>query len=188
MQAADLQLFNELYAKNYSKFVRFAYSYVRDIPTAEDFVTEAFMAYWNNRHSLKEGANIQAYILTIIKNKSLNYLRDTELRRGIIEKIGKQAEWEIGMRITTLEACDPNEIFSNEVQEIIDKALASMPLKTLEVFMLSRYKDKTYKEISEEMDVSVKTVEFHMSKALTILKKELKDYLPAILYISFFIS
>lgn len=184
-QVSILQLFNDLYAKNYPKFVRFAYNYVRDMSIAEDFTTEAFMAYWSNRDTLAQDINPRAYILTAIKNKSLNHLRNVELRENILKKISEQAKWEIDMRISTLEACDPNEMFSTELQKLVDEALAKMPAKTMEIFILSRYQDKTHKEIAEIMGMSTKGVEFHISKALKILRKELKDYLGSFLLLLF---
>lgn len=187
VQTSVLQTFNDLYARNYSKFVRFAYTYVRDETVAEDFVTEAFMTYWDNKDGLKNHTNIRAYILTIVKNKCLNYLRNTKFQASILKKMTELAEWEINLRINTLKACDPNEIFSSEVQELVDKALAGMSKKTLEVFMLSRYQNKTNKEIAEIMNISVKGVEFHMTKALNILRKELKDYLSIFLFIIYLI-
>lgn len=180
---SSLQAFNDMYSDNYTKFVRFAYNYVRDMVTAEDFVAEAFMAYWNNRDALAEDTNPKAYMLTIIKNKCLNHLRNVELRENILKKISEQAKWEIDMRISTLEACNPNEIFSAELQTLVDEALATMPDKTLHAFILSRYQDKTYKEIAEIMNISSKGVEFHITKALGILRKHLKDYM--VLYLLF---
>lgn len=180
---SDSKSFNDFYISNYSKFVRFAYSYVKDMPVSEDFVTESFMSYWINRDSLMENPNIRAYIFTSIKNKCLNHLRNIQIQENVLKKISEYSIWERNMRINTLEACDPDEIYSEELQRLLDKALSVMPKKTLAVFVASRYQDKTYKEISEEMDITVKGVGFHMTKALKILRDHLKDYLVAILII-----
>ncbi len=181
----DSKSFNDFYISNYSKFVRFAYSYTRDMPVSEDFVTESFMSCWVNRDSLGEDFNLKAYILTSIKNKCLNHLRNIQLQENILKKISEHSDWERSMRINTLEACDPNEIYSEELQTLLDKALDTMPEKTLAVFMASRYQDKTYKQIAEEMSLSTKGVEFHIAKALKILRKYLKDYLVSALILIF---
>ena len=79
----DLKAFNQLFTDYQGRFIRFANTYVRDIAVAEDFTIEALMYYWENRHSLEKDSNAPAYILTIIKNKCLNYLH-----RIIIFQVG----------------------------------------------------------------------------------------------------
>lgn len=102
---------------------RFANTYVRDIAVAEDFTIEALMYYWENRHSLEDNSNVPAYILTIIKNKCLNYLQHLQVREDVNEHLLNHAEWELNTRISTLEACDPGELFTAEAQEIVNKTL-----------------------------------------------------------------
>ena len=82
------------------------------------------------------------------------------------------------LKITTLEACDPEELFSSEAQRLIDETLESLPEKTRTIFIMSRYENKTHKEIAEHLGLSTKSIEFHISKALGVLRKRLKDYLP----------
>ncbi|NDV79312.1 RNA polymerase sigma-70 factor [Dysgonomonas sp. 511] len=183
--------FNDFYKNNYTKFVHFAYSYIKDMPVSEDFVTESFISCWINKETLGENVNIRAYVLTSIKNKCLNHLRDTQLQENILKKMSEYSIWDREMRINSLEACDPEEIYSGELQALLDKALAVMPEKTLAVFMASRYQDKTYKEIAEEMGLSAKGVGFHITKALKILRTHLKDYIASILFalfVCFFIN
>ena len=141
------------------------------------------MSCWINKDSLGDNLNIRAYILTSVKNKCLNHLRNTQYQENVLKQMSEYSIWERNMRINTLEACDPDEMYSEELQELLDKALSMMPEKTLAVFMASRFQDKTYKQIAEEMELSTKVVEFHISKALKILRKYLKDYLISFLII-----
>jgi RNA polymerase sigma-70 factor (ECF subfamily) len=171
--------FKQLFVNYYGRFVRFAYTYVRNQAVAEDFTTEAFMHYWENRDLLDANQNIPAYILTIIKNKSLNYLEHLQVREATARTIRSHADWELHTRITTLEACNPNELFAAEIREIVAKALAAMPAKTREIFELSRFHNKSYKEIAGQSGLSEKSIEFHISKAIKLLRNKLKDYLPA---------
>ena len=87
------------------------------------------------------------------------------------------------MRISSLEACEPEALFSNEVQDLIQKTLDKLPEKSRRIFIMSRYEGKSYQTIAKETNLSVKSVEFHVSKALAALRKELKDYLPALLFV-----
>jgi len=183
IESPSLQAFNRIYTDYRSRFVRFANSYVKDISVAEDITTEAFIAYWENRNTIASDSNIPAYILTIIKNKCLNYLSRSELKSRILTNLQGNAEWELNLRISTLEACNPEELFSTEIKRIVDDTLASLPEKTLKVFRLSRYKNKSHKEIAKILNITTKGVEFHITKALARLRTNLKDYIFFILFI-----
>lgn len=179
----DLKAFNQLFTNYQGRFIRFANTYVRDIAVAEDFTIEALMYYWENRHSLKENSNIPAFILTVIKNKCLNYLQHLQVREDVNAQLLNHAEWELNTRISTLEACDPNELFTAEALEIVNKTLACLPEQTRAVFIMSRYDNKSHKEIAEVLGITTKGVEYHISKALKKLHANLKDYYPVFLYL-----
>lgn len=183
----DLE-FDEFFTKYYPRFVRFANTYVRDIAVAEDFTTEAFMAYWDNRLQLAPNSNVEAYILTIIKNKCLNHLKQVGRRSEIISSIADNAEWELDIRISSLEACDPEEIFSAEIQKIVNDTIAKLPQRTIDIFVMSRYKSKSHKEIADVLGITTKGVEFHISKALSVLRLSLKDYLSAWIALFFILN
>ena len=100
----DITSFNQLYKEFQRRFVRFANTYVRDLTTAEDITIEAMMYYWENRQSLSEDSNIPAYILTIIKNKCLNYLRHQQIHEEYSDKIKDYYEWELNTRIANQNA------------------------------------------------------------------------------------
>lgn len=168
-----------------SSFIRFANSYVRDIAIAEDIVTDAFMSYWEHKSDISSESNIPAYILTTVKNKCLNYLKHRDLKLRTLNEIQEHAFWELGLRISTLEVCNPEELFSTEVQEIIDKTLKDLPEKTYEVFVQSRYKNKSHKEIADFLQITTKGVEFHITKALSKLRENLKDYVLTIILLFF---
>ena len=90
------------------------------------------------------------------------------------------------MRINSIQACDPSFLFPEEIKTMVGKAIEKLPSKTREVFILSRIKSKNHKEIAEKLKITTKGVEYHMTKAISILKIELKDYLPAFLFFLFF--
>lgn len=181
-KSSELKVFNKLFTDYQGRFIRFANSYVRDAAVAEDFTIEALMYYWENRKSLAEDTNIPAYILTIIKHKCLNYLQHLQVKEETSEKMRKHAEWVLSTRISTLQACDPNELFTAEAQRIVDNTLASLPEQTRRIFIKSRYENKSHKEIASEFGMTTKGVEFHINKALKILRVNLKDYFPVFLY------
>lgn len=180
----DNSEFSHLYVAYRLRFVRFAASYIRYWGTAEDIVTEALMHYWENRNTLPPYSNVPAYILTIVRNRCLNHLRHNAIKETYSKEAKEYYEWDLNTRISTLEACDPSYIYSEEVQELVAKAFAKMPQTTREIFTQSRIDGLTFKEIAAQRGCSVKTVEYHMSKALKVLRNELKDYFP-FFYFSF---
>ena len=99
----------------------------------------------------------------------------------IEEDLNSHRQRELDLRIATLKDCEPDKIFSTEIQHIVNKALDKMPPQSREIFMLSRYSNLPNKKIAEQLNISLKTVEFHITKALRILRVELKDYLASIL-------
>ena len=184
---SDIRSFNTLYNEYYLRFIRFAEGYLKDEAVAEDFVSEAFTAFWENRATLSPGTVPQAYVLTIVKNKCLNHLRHIQIRQRVTREINEQAEWRLSVSINTLEACNPDFLFSEEIQHIIDITLNRLPQKTRRIFVLNRYEGLSYKDISEKMNLSVKTIEFHLSKALAHLRLSLKDFIYLAPFLFYFL-
>ena len=168
--------------ENQAKFLSFAYSYIRNKTEAEDILMESMIALWENRDKWENDSNLQALLLTIIKNRALNYLAHEQVRLRAEDDINTHRQRELNLRISTLEACEPDTIFNTEIQHIVRKALTKMPEQSRDIFILSRYQNTPNKMIAEKLGISIKSVEFHITKALKILRTELKDYLISILF------
>ena len=182
----DITSFNNLFNNHYQQFVAFANGYVRDMGQAEDFVSDAFETYWNTRSTLTNNANIPGYILTIIKNKCLNYLQHKKVKIRVEQEISENALWLVSTQISSLEACDPNQLISNEMVQIIESTIDQLPNKTAQIFKLSRFEELPYLEIAQKLELSTKAIEYHISKALSELRKNLKEFIMLAL-ISFII-
>lgn len=178
----DLKLFNHLFVTYQRRFIRFAYTYVRDWTVAEDLITEAFMYYWENGGALPADSNVPAYILTTVKHKCINHLQHVQVQEEVTGQLHKHAEWALRTRIATLEDCNPNELFSEEVRQIVARTLAALPEQSRRIFQLSRYENKTHKEIASLLGITPKGVEFHIAKVLRELRSRLKDYCPLFVY------
>lgn len=177
MSNAIVNSFNEIYTSYYKKSFFFAKSYVHDDLAAEDIASESLIKLWEKLKTEKIDY-IEPLLLTILKNKALDYLKHEEVKRTAFESMVDWHQQELSIRISTLESCDPNEIFSDEVESIIRETLKLLPEQTRQIFLLSRFENKSNKEIAEQMGVSIKGVEYHISKALKALRITLKDYLP----------
>ncbi|WP_297644434.1 RNA polymerase sigma-70 factor [Bacteroides sp.] len=171
--------FNTIYTSYYRKSFLFAKSYVHDDLAAEDIASEALIKLWQKLESdAIDEKEMLPLLLTILKNKSLDYLKHEHVKREAFDTMMEWQERELLLRTSALKACDPGEIFSNEVEAIVKRTLQTLPEQTRRVFILSRFDNKTNKEIAEEMGISIKGVEYHITKALKVLRLALKDYLP----------
>lgn len=182
VEGSDLKIFNQLFATYQSRFTRFANTYVRDWAVAEDVTIDSFVYYWENRHALPAETNIPAYVLTTIKHKCLNYLQHIQVHEEVAENLKKHAQWALQTRIATLEDCNPNELFSLEAMRIVNQTLATLPEQSRKIFRMSRFENKSQKEIAELLGITSKGVEFHITKVLKELRKNLKDYFPLFFY------
>ena len=174
----SLREFNQLFTQYYQSFLRFANSYVKDPHIAEEITAEAFSVFWEKRSEISIEINRPAYILTIIKNLSPNHLKRKSLSKSIVANLKQALEWDLSTRINHLQACDPESLFSKEIESILNEAIEKLPTKTREVFVLSRIEHLSHKEIAEKLNISTKGVEYHMSQSLKLLRVMLKDYLP----------
>lgn len=84
----------------------------------------------------------------------------------------------LSFRLASLQDFNPENIFTREIQDIVDRTLESLPDKTREIFRASRIDNKSYKEIAQQYGITVKGVEFHITKSNKALRDALKDYLP----------
>ena len=139
--------------------------YINDFEASKDVVHEVFAAFWQKFDKLPADTQYKSYLFTAVRNKSFNYLRDKKKHLNIVD-----AELQMA----------PESDDSLETQELareIDYALNLLPERCREVFELSRFEDMKYAQIAEHLDISIKTVESQMSKALRLLREHLQDYL-----------
>lgn len=173
--------FDKLYAEHYHRCFLFAKSYLQDEMLSKDVASEAMITLWTTMKN-EEVNNIRAFLMTVVKNQSLNILRNHHLHMEACENMLDDELYELNFRISSLEACNPSEIFSEEINRIVNQTLESLPPQTRNVFVMSRYENKSIKEIAETLNITVKGVDYHIGKALKALRSNLKDYLHILLF------
>lgn len=181
----DSELFARLFEQYKEPFARFAYSFVRDMVVAESLFVDALVDYWQRRDQLPENTNIPSYILTAVRNKALNYMRHQRVKQSAEEKILSKAQSDLEFRISSLESFTIEQLFVDEIGDIVRKSIAQMPEQTRRIFEMSRFENKRNAEIAEQLGISIKTVEFHITKMLKVLRENLKDYMLCLLIIFF---
>lgn len=173
--------FNSIYTTYYRKAFLFTLSYVHNDQVAEDIVSEAIINLWELSKK-QEIPSVEAVLITYIRSKSLNYLKHLQTHQDVCQDLIDKGQRELEIRISTLEACDPNEILSKELQDKVKTLLANMPDKTRIAFVMGRIEGKSHKDIAEELGITVKGVEYHITKAIKILRDNLKDYAPFLFF------
>ena len=181
-EVSAVERFNLLYKDSFEKVCRFAGFYVRNRQVAEDITMDAFLKLFEvMKQEVVE--NGQALLVTMVKHRALDYLR-SQMRREDSE--GDWMEWkqrELEIRVANLEGCDPSQLFSEEIRKMVADTLRLLPEQTRRVFVMSRMEHKSGLEIAQALGLSLKGVEYHMSKALKELRVALKDYLPLLAWL-----
>lgn len=147
--------------------------YVGDLDEAKGLVHEAFVSLWEKFDSLPQDANFRSYLYTAVRNKSLNYIRDKK-KQVTMEHVSEHALSE-----------ENDHLVTKELELEIEIAIQSLPEKCRIVFELNRIDGLKYSQIAEKMAISVKTVEAHMSKALSVLRERLGEFLSLLLFVIF---
>lgn len=147
----------------------FAQKYVKDFETSREIVQSAFISLWEKRETIDMDRAVKSYLTTVIHNKCTNYLRDNRKFDQNILNIENLLE------IPEYDGAD--SMVESELKLKIDLSIAELPEKCREIFMLNRYENFKYQEIADKLQISVKTVETQMSKALQHMRVRLAEYL-----------
>jgi RNA polymerase sigma-70 factor (ECF subfamily) len=177
MDSSKSSGFKKFYTTYYNKCFLFAKSYVHDDWVAEDIASESLIKLWEI-WQLKEIEHPRSLLLTILKNKALDHLNHESIRKNAILSLSEDGKRELEIRISTLKACEPGKIFANDIQQIIESTLSSLPRQTREIFFMHRFRNLSKKEISEAQGISIKGVDYHLFKTLKHLRANLADYFP----------
>ena len=171
--------FEKLYKLYYPKMFAFAKNYVPANEDAENIVQDVFLILWERKEEIEISFTLTTYLFTLVKNRCLNFLR----HKLIEEEYNSQMKEELGFKLYALETFNYSYQSEEELQEVIQRALDTLPERCREVFIKSRIEGLKYKEISDELGISGNTVENQMVTALKKLRVALKDYLPLLLFL-----
>lgn len=170
-QIVSEALVESLFRKYFTSLCVFARQYVYDNDKVKDIVHDVFINIWEKGELYESEALIKGYLFTSVKNRCFNYLRDNK-KFNVHEDY---MDYDKAHKHS-----DPTEF--KELEAIINAEIDKLPDKCKEVFMLSRYEELKYAEIAERLDISVKTVEAHMSKALKMLRESLSPYIGFLIF------
>ncbi|MFB9109698.1 RNA polymerase sigma-70 factor [Flavobacterium gyeonganense] len=167
--------FKYFYDKYFRRITSFSIQFIYDQDEAENLAQEAFINLWQNRKEIESINGIQSFLYTYAKSKCLNLIRHNKVKDKFKNDLLNHKERELDIEVLNSIQFDTLEL--TELERIINESINDLPPKTRQVFIKKRFENKKNAEIAEEMQVSLKAVEAHMTKALKILKTKLSDYL-----------
>ena len=179
----DERNFEEIYMDYFPRLLRFAREYVGSDEDAENINQDVFMTLWERRNDLKIHISMISYLFLLTKNRCIDHLRRKIHTEKGKKEIQKRYDMEMQMKLYSLEALDQGLIFDTDIERIITNAIDSLPAKCREIFIRNKIDEKKYKEIAEELKISINTVENQMSIALRKLREQLKDYMPIFIFL-----
>ena len=172
LQNGQERAFDFVFRKYYKALCAQANLYVNDLDKAQSLVQDCFIKLWNNRKTAGNIKNLSAYLIYMVRNQCLDYLRKAKSIKNLHQKIqNKEPD------VNSLDA-----LISHEFEEKIVGVLASLPERCRIAFEYSRFEELSYKEIAGKMNISTKAVEALISRALKTFRKELKEYLPGFIF------
>ncbi len=175
--------FEQIYLSYFSKMKRFAREYVLSDEDAENIVQDVFLDFWEKKELLPLPINILAYLFTSIKNRCIDFLRHKIVQKEVENKMQEEYRLTLQMKYYSLGELDEGIFEKDDVEQLLSKVIDSLPERCREIFLKSKIEGKKQKEIAEEMNISINTVETQMGIAYKKLRNELKDYFP--LFLSF---
>lgn len=171
-QSGDESAFDTLFRTYYAPLCRYARTLTAgDMAAAEDLVQQVFVKFWEQRSAFNIQWSVKAYLYKMVHNRGLNRIRDakTEARYKTYHagQMEQQYEEQPGA--------------GAELNARIQRALERLPSECRRIFELSRFESLKYREIADQLGISIKTVETQMGKALRLMRTELADYLVTII-------
>lgn len=165
--------FEALFRQHFKSLYAYACGMLRDEVMAEEMVQNVFCKLWEKGADLKIQQSITAYLYRAVYHECLNYIRHLKVRAAH-QSFVKHHQSPVG-------DSGGARVQLRELQVKLEAAMKKLPEKCRVVFQLSRFEELRYQEIADRLQISVKTVENQMGKALRILRSELADFLPLLL-------
>jgi RNA polymerase sigma-70 factor (ECF subfamily) len=163
IRGSEKEAFEELFTLYSQALIHFSRRFAGNNQAAENIVQDVFLRIWNNREKLNPGLNIKSYLYKAVKNQSLQYLRHTNIVAKSKNKITSNNPVK----------SPEDRLSEKELAVIIQDAIHALPPQCRMIFSMSKYDHLTYSEIAEIQNISIKTVETQMGRALKFLRKRL---------------
>jgi len=177
LQQGDAVVFEKTFKNYYEILCHYANSFIGDMDEAEEIVQTTFITLWEKKNQIEIHTSMKSYLYQAVHNQCLNKIKHDRVKQTHFEYVTYQND---------IESSDGYEnIVGKELSERINESINSLPPQCRTVFMLSRFENYSYADIAKQLNLSVKTIENHMGKALRLMRMQLADYLPLIVWFLF---
>ena len=168
LKAGDQTAFELLFYYYYPGLVMYACQFTADREDAEEIVQNFFVRFWEKHNRLIPCDSLKSYFFSSVKNGSLDFLKHQNIEKKYIRDMLEMSKHHL--------AYDTDLYVASELQETLKKGINLLPEKCREIFIMSRIQGLKNEEIATKLEISKRTVETQISKALKVLRVELKDY------------
>jgi RNA polymerase sigma-70 factor (ECF subfamily) len=168
IQKGDLKEFERLFRELYSPLCLYANKYLQDKDKAEEIVQDIFYGIWKNKEKLDIKVSFKSYLYRAVQNNCLQLIQ-----HYAVEDKYKQY---VKNEVSHFQLDPVKEMELQEMNKVVEQTLESLPERCKEIFSMSRFEGLKYREIAEKLQISTKTVEANMGKALQAFRKSLKQY------------
>lgn len=177
--AGDEAAFERVFRAHFKSLCIYANMRLRDTEAAREVVQDLFCSLWEKHSEIQIHTSIQSYLYKAVHNACLNYIKH--------EKVKEKSRQHFLSQPILMEGEGEQEIETADLEQVIRTTLDSLPEKTKQIFEMVRFREKKYREVAEELDISQKTVEAHMTMALRSLRTALQKFMPLwIILLTFF--
>ncbi len=172
LNAGSKEAFEYLFTAYYPRLRNYASHFVADVDDVEDILQDCFVSLWNRR-SMLTGISISSMLFTMVRNGCLNFLKHKAIAEGYNTRELRQLNGSEALYNYDFLGSADTELLYDELQRQIADVLQTLPERSRQVFVMSRFEGLKNKEIAERLDISVKVVEKHITKSLALLRKHI---------------
>jgi RNA polymerase sigma-70 factor (ECF subfamily) len=171
----DESAFEQVFKTHFKSLHAYAFTILKDEAEAEEMVQQVFFKLWERTETLNITGSITVYLYRAVHNESLNYLKH--------EKVKSNHRLHVAYSMKNETDNASKKVLGAELEGKLQAAMNELPEQCRTIFQMSRFDEMKYREIADKLDISIKTVENQMGKALKILRTKLVDFLPAIIFL-----
>ena len=180
LSAGDQFAFGLVFQLYSQKLAHFAFYYLNDREATKDVVQDVFAIIWEDREKFADVSNLSSWLFTVTKNQCLKKVEHLKVKQKHRDNLKYR---QLQVVHSSLTALDTSPVLFSEINTIVSQTLEKLSPVARQVFELSRFENRKNREIAEELNISQKTVEAHITAALKIFRKALKNYLPLVLFL-----
>ncbi|EHQ25012.1 RNA polymerase sigma-70 factor [Mucilaginibacter paludis] len=171
LKRGEVGAFEAIYNRFWSKLLNAAYKRLRDEAVCQEIVQDVFIKLWEKREILTFTVGLENYLLVAVRYNVVDIYRKQVVKD----------KFEIMVNHSEYDNSTSDQIFTRDLAKYLSKLVESLPGKCKNVYQLSRLEHKTHREISEILNISEKTVQGHLTKALQIIRSGMADALTLLI-------